>query len=464
MDSQQIRPRGAARLVGGLLVVVLAGSGALALSSVPEALPMPTGAASSSAEGVSPNGTLIVGLSEFGGRNHATLWSGDTALVLDLATNPDGDSYAYDVTDGGLVVGRRRATAASGFEAFVWDSATGMRSIPYMQAAWAVSADGRVIVGEANGTIPALWREGAEIVRLTGYSGQALGVSADGTVVSGQVNVGGTRHAFRWTAADGLQVLDSPSPAYVGSYGVGLSADGSLVVGMSGGPPTFVATSWRGSGPGVLLGDLPGGSEVSQASDASADGRVIVGNGNLDNFSHATLWVDGGACRSIEEYLLTEYGVTSPYIDNAKAVSDDGRTIVGTYISYQLKGWRLTLPPDITPPTIELGSPEPAVLLPANGKMVQVALSGRITDVGGRVASASLEVVDEYGELNRQTDITGNLATDGSFSVSVGLRAKRDGKDKDGRIYRLVVRAADRAGNAAVPREVQVLVPGAARK
>ncbi len=112
-----------------------------------------------------------------------------------------------------------------------------------------------------------------------------------------------------------------------------------------------------------------------------------------------------------------------------------------------------------TPPTASLGSPDPAVLRPANGKPVSVSIQGSVTDPDGDVKQAWLVIEDEYGELDGTQDVTALLGPDGTFGASISLIAKRDGKDKDGREYTIHLRAVDAAGNEAASDSVVIVVP-----
>ena len=77
----------------------------------------------------------------------------------------------------------------------------------------------------------------------------------------------------------------------------------------------------------------------------------------------------------------------------------------------------------------------------------QLTISGTITDTESGVDAHSLtfSVRDEYGEVQPAGAIT--LGAGGTFSFTVSLRAARQGSDRDGRRYTVVVRAEDNAGN-----------------
>jgi virginiamycin B lyase len=112
---------------------------------------------------------------------------------------------------------------------------------------------------------------------------------------------------------------------------------------------------------------------------------------------------------------------------------------------------------DATPPLITVRA-EPHVLWPPNGKLVQVTVSGRVTDVGSGVLASSVEyaVRDEYRLIQPSGHLV--LSSTGTYSFTVLLRASREGSDKDGRRYEIRVGARDNAGNHGVE-SVDVIVP-----
>jgi probable HAF family extracellular repeat protein len=101
--------------------------------------------------------------------------------------------------------------------------------------------------------------------------------------------------------------------------------------------------------------------------------------------------------------------------------------------------------PDTTPPTLTV-SASPATLSPPNGKLVDVLVSGTITDEpeGSVVESAAYTVIDEYGQVQPKGSVT---LVDGSYAFTVELQASRNGNDRDGRRYTIEVSATDVAGN-----------------
>jgi hypothetical protein len=101
---------------------------------------------------------------------------------------------------------------------------------------------------------------------------------------------------------------------------------------------------------------------------------------------------------------------------------------------------------DTTPPAITAAA-NPSSLWPPNHKMVDVVISGTITDTqsGVNLGSGAFNVIDEYGMVQP----SGNFAinADGSYSFTIQLEASRQGSDHDGRLYTINVQANDNAGN-----------------
>lgn len=180
------------------------------------------GGFNSSAFGVSGDGSVVVGSGR--SANHpfgeAFRWTSGTGMV-GLGTI-SGDFFSQSgaqgiSSDGSVIVGF--SASASGFEAFRWTSGTGMVGIgdlvggAFSSVANASNADGSVIVGQgttANG-IEAFrwtlaggmqsvqdWLAAAGVPLAAGWTslGTALGVSADGNTVVGTGTSAGGTEAF----------------------------------------------------------------------------------------------------------------------------------------------------------------------------------------------------------------------------------------------------------------------------
>src|SRR5688572_3630546 len=77
---------------------------------------------------------------------------------------------------------------------------------------------------------------------------------------------------------------------------------------------------------------------------------------------------------------------------------------------------------------------------------VTVTISGNATDALSGVSSASFNVIDEYGVTQPSGSVT--LQANGNYSFTLTLPASKNGSDKDGHLYTIVVRAFDQAENA----------------
>lgn len=199
-------------------------------------------------------------------------------------------------------------------------------------AAYAVSADGSVVVG-FSADRAFRWTQAGGMLSLGDLNGgnfsTAFGVSADGSVVVGSAddgNAGFSSRAFRWTQAGGMVSLGDLNGGDF-STAVGVSADGSVVVGSADdGNAGFASRAfrWTQAGGMVSLGDLNGG-DFSQALGVSADGIVVVGiafDGSAGNASRAFRWTQAGGMISLGNLN----GGNSSF---GLGVSADGSTVVG---------------------------------------------------------------------------------------------------------------------------------------
>jgi probable HAF family extracellular repeat protein len=152
-----------------------------------------------------------------------------------------------------------------------------------------------------------LWREN--------YS-RATGVSDDGTTVVGS----GGAQAFRWTSAAGIVGLGDLLGGSFLSNAEAVSADGSIVVGWATSTNGQEAFRWTLSGGMVGLGDLTGSNFYSVGQGVSATGDIVVGYSNTDhttNYMSAYRWTAGTGMQGIVR-------------GDARGISADGTTIVGS--------------------------------------------------------------------------------------------------------------------------------------
>ena len=205
------------------------------------------------ASAVSSDGTVIVGhglisvTGEF--RSEAFRWTRETGPVgLDDLPGGSFSSSANDVSaDGSVVVGV--ATTSAGDQAFRWTQSAGIQPLEEGDSpsgfdesqALAVSSDGTVIVGvgwNSDGIMAFRWTEESGFERLGDLAGGAVesvayDVSADGSVIVGYSRSSQGIEAFRWTDDLGMVGLGDLEGGGFMSRARAVSADGSVIVGSS---------------------------------------------------------------------------------------------------------------------------------------------------------------------------------------------------------------------------------------
>jgi probable HAF family extracellular repeat protein len=251
-------------------------------------------------------------------------------------------SAAYAVSaDGSVVVGHSAATTGDTHsEAFRWTRAGGMVSLGGLPGASVstrssgVSPDGSAVVGvgdPASGTSEAFrWTAAGGVEGLGFLDGTyrvswAQAASKGGAVVVGSAcsaACGGGREAFRWTASTGMQGMgDLPGGDYY-SEAYDITPDASVIVGNSTSASGAEAYRWTEDKGMVGLGDLPGGMFQSVAYAVSSDGRAVVGHGQSDAGTEAFRWTAAQG--------MIGLGVLSGHSESvALAVSADGSIVVG---------------------------------------------------------------------------------------------------------------------------------------
>ena len=268
----------------------------------------------------------------------AALAQQPTFTPLGFAASGHFRSSAYAVSaDGSVVVGA--SEGPSGTEAFMWTAATGMVSLGDFAGglldshATGVSNDGTVVVGTATSPIgrrPFRWTAAGGMIDLGGLAGgdgrgRASGVSADGSVVVGASSIaGGGSAAFRWTSQAGMVSLGTVAGGSAISEADGVSADGSTVVGFAWLNNRPVPVRWTASAGMVALTDSVGGTAVGVAHAASADGAMIVGYRSMPGVEQqAFRWTAAGG--------LVSPGSAGADVFPAVAtgVSDSGQMLVG---------------------------------------------------------------------------------------------------------------------------------------
>jgi uncharacterized membrane protein len=209
----------------------------------------------SGASAVSADGTMIAGFSEFQAEPRAVRW---TPVGIEQIGLLPGHERSFGDTisaDGRTVAGNSMLVSPSSVtsHAFVWTEQGGMSALPLLHGAsqsiaTAMSADGSTVAGYSNPgdrphSIPFVWTSSTGTLPVPmGIHTDVLvdALSADGSVmVGGGVDASHNGHALLWTAAGGLQdlqsLLESAGLNLAGwslQRATGVSADGTVIVGV----------------------------------------------------------------------------------------------------------------------------------------------------------------------------------------------------------------------------------------
>lgn len=273
-------------------------------SSTPSALAMPAQTIVSAAYAASADGSVIVGSyrlplsspSPFGPAPIAYRWTQATGAV-NIAPAATTSSTASGVSrDGSVVVGSAFSAALNAMTPFRWTQTGGSVLLGMMpgantSVATGVSGDGSIVVGWGSfgfqGTAQAYrWTEFQGFVDLGLPAGatraQAFAISDDGGTIVGIVD----NRAARWRSANGWVLLDL-LPGHTESRANAVSADGSVAVGASNRIDTateFRAVRWTGTQAQTIEQWLAAsgytqtiGIALVEATGVSADGSVVVG-------------------------------------------------------------------------------------------------------------------------------------------------------------------------------------------
>jgi uncharacterized membrane protein len=205
--------------------------------------------------------------------------------------------------------------------------------------AWAVSADGSVIVGDSGPSDTALqatrWVNGTrQTLQVVSTSSTARFTSSDGTVAVGLATVGSRNVLVRWNGNGAATVIDPSAGTSIETIAAinpaGTAAVGALSV--SGNRAPYL---WTLSGGFTVIPE--NGREqdydLSEALDVSDDGTVVVGSlqatvvSNGDPAPRGFLWTAAGGLILVDD-LLTDFGFANPSIYQVSAISGNGRRIL----------------------------------------------------------------------------------------------------------------------------------------
>jgi probable HAF family extracellular repeat protein len=325
----------------------------------------------SSGGGVSPEGGVAVGrCSTTVPGDQPAQWTVTGGLVP-LPSDPLYFSgAARDASPvGAYIVGQRQLQSNLHYRGFRYHNGlyTDLGDLPGgtdNTIAMSISYDGRTVVGLGNFSIPQtadegfIWKEGVGIRGvgfLPGYvTSQALAISGDGNVVVGNsANSAGHGPAVRWTQTDGMSSLGDLPNGTNDSNASATTFDGSVIVGsclING--TTNEAFRWTQATGMVGLGDLGGGQFYSVATSVSDDGSLVAGysstGATVGTGYEAFVWDADHGMRNARLVLTSDYGLnlTGWTLERINAISADGLTWVGDGYDPQgrFRGWVAVVP------------------------------------------------------------------------------------------------------------------------
>lgn len=299
------------------------------------------GDVASQAHGVSADGRVVTGSANGTlGSTVAYTWTRETGMVqLPPLGGASGIYRGQAISgDGYTVVGV--ANSPDGYRAAKWQDGVGPTHLPdatFLSTTWSVSHDGGVIAGRQGGSMAAIWTP--EGIRELGHlpdatSSFAYAVSADGQVVVGHSTGPTSGGTFRWTEADGMQRIGSPSDEYRMGSALAVSADGSIVGGSGFGPGASGPAIWSESDGVTFLGPRPTGTYGGAVYEMSADAGVLGINAFQSGTGQwiAVLWTPERGQELLIDVLTQRCGLdlTGWHLSEIGGISADGKTIVGT--------------------------------------------------------------------------------------------------------------------------------------
>ena len=317
--------------------------------------------AESNANGISPDGTIVVGYASTTGSgcglSRAVVFKGATVFELQAPANLI--SWAHDVTNAAVVAGPTSVDGPFGHSKRI---AVGYITTGSSHAAKTPGA--KAVYWDPSGVphdlpLPSTLPGGQTIL-----SSEATTVSDDGSVIAGNLYyvVGDYPDqealACVWTASAGGYgpplVLQDPAGGQIDARVKQVSGDGKVIVGFGWDATDEKAIRWRrpGSSWTVTPDLLPmiTGGELSFAMGVNYDGSVIVGSCDTSDFGthFAARWTGN----TVQDVLVLLNAVTPPlsiptdWQLQASRVSADGKTMVGVGYdaSFQQEGWIARIP------------------------------------------------------------------------------------------------------------------------
>jgi len=224
------------------------------------------------------------------GYGQAFRWTAADGMKL-LGTLGGQHSWAYDISNSGMVVGQSHVTIYQS-AAFKWTETDGMQQLQLLgnySDAWAVNESGEIagIHAQAGNALACYW-DATGIAYSAGGVGLAQqqsfrGINESGVAAGfGRSDSDGHHHAFTWTMAGGIRDLGVLAGEETHVKDI---SDSGMIVGYSN--PGATAYAWSESGGLQVLSPLSG--DVSVAEGVNSKDQVVGFYGTGPHY-RAFLW------------------------------------------------------------------------------------------------------------------------------------------------------------------------------
>jgi hypothetical protein len=243
----------------------------------------------------------------------------------------------------------------------------------------------------------------------------------------------------------------------------GLSGIANTLYTINGGAPQTYAGTFTLSGDGVYAleywsVDTASNTETHKTRTVRIDSTAPVTQASASGTAGANGWF-----RSAVQISLSATdnlsGVQSSFyqVDGGAIQTYTGAFVLATLGQHTVNYWsvdNLNNTEAAHSLVVKIDNVGPSVTASANPataskgpRPVTVTISGNVTDAVSGLASAGFNVIDEYGNTQPSGSVT--VQANGSYSFTLSLPATKQGNDKDGHLYTIVVSASDQAGNSA---------------
>lgn len=204
--------------------------------------------------------------------------------------------------------------------------------------------------------------------------------------------------------------------------------------------------------------DVAGNNETHQTRIVKIDATAPVTQASASGTAGSNGWYQSSVQVSLSA-VDSVSGVQNSFyrIDGGATQTYVGSFVISSAGQHTVEYWSVDQASNVEAMhslLVKIDAAAPVVTANANpataGKSprpVTITISGSATDSVSGISSASYNVVDEYGATQPSGPVT--VQANGSYSFTLTLPATKNGSDKDGHLYTIVVRGFDQAGNSA---------------